>query len=435
MPRSTSQYRTSGSLLKIFSAIIVLGAAGFIAVAVLTKHGSSAASKQSGTATTSSGGLITATTLPRTRHHAGGKSVGKNHNGSKSGTPKSKKVLSQKGSSPKVTGNKLYVLSANPTAGSVGVNPLAPIEITFSQPLSPASGTPTVTPATAGSWKINGNKAVFTPTVPFIPLSDITVSVKNGLTPILSSTGNSLSSNFTLSFKIKTGSVMRIQELLSLLRYSPLSFAYNGTPVNPTDETAQIKAFYNPPAGKFTWNQTTWPSELMQLWQPDNYNVMTRGLVMEFQADHSLLVNGKLTAGLFNDLLQAMINNDVNTGGYNYALVNKTPPENLTVYHNGKAVITTQANTGIAADPTIDGTYPVFAKYRYQVMHGTNPNGSHYSDPVQFVSYFDGGEAVHYMPRAYYGIPQSLGCVELPFSTASQVWPWLAYGTLVTIIN
>ena len=116
-------------------------------------------------------------------------------------------------------------------------------------------------------------------------------------------------------------------------------------------------------------------------------------------------------------------------------MVNKTPPENLTIWHNGKVVITTPANTGIATDPTTDGTYPVFAKYRYQVMHGTNPDGSHYADPVQFVSYFHGGEAVHYMPRPDYGIPQSLGCVELPLSSAAQVWPWLAYGTLVTIIN
>ncbi|MCL5047725.1 MAG: L,D-transpeptidase family protein [Firmicutes bacterium] len=433
MPRNTSIYKTSGSILKIFSAIIVLGAGAFVAVAVLTKHNSSTTNRlQTATqASRTSGNLVTATTLTNT----GRPKAKKNSSVSKAIEPHNSSTQKQKKPSGTLGSNKLYVVSVTPRQGSVNISPMTQIAITFSQPLASNSPTPSLTPSTPGSWQIVGNKAIFTPTVPFIPLSDITVSVKNGLSPIVSSTGNTLSSAYTSAFKIKTGSVLRIQELLSLLKYSPLSFSSSGTSVSPTDTAAQIEAFYNPPKGKFTWNQTTWPENLTQLWQPNTYNVMTRGLVMEFQADHALLVNGKETAGLFNDLLQAVTNNDINTGGYNYAFVNKTPPESLTVYHNGQVVIKTEANTGIASDPTSDGTYPVFAKYRYQVMHGTNPDGTHYSDPVQFVSYFNGGQAVHYMPRAYYGIPQSLGCVELPLSSASQVWPWLAYGTLVTIIN
>jgi hypothetical protein len=37
------------------------------------------------------------------------------------------------------------------------------------------------------------------------------------------------------------------------------------------------------------------------------------------------------------------------------------------------------------------------------------------------------------MLRPYYGYPQSLGCVELPLSEARVVWPYLTYGTLVTV--
>ncbi len=66
-------------------------------------------------------------------------------------------------------------------------------------------------------------------------------------------------------------------------------------------------------------------------------------------------------------------------------------------------------------------------------MRGTNPDGSHYADPVSFVSYFNGGDAVHYYPRRSYGYPQSLGCVELPYSEAEQAWPYLTLGVTVRV--
>ncbi len=91
------------------------------------------------------------------------------------------------------------------------------------------------------------------------------------------------------------------------------------------------------------------------------------------------------------------------------------------------------ANTGIPVAPTADGTYPVYLRYRFQVMQGTNPDGSHYADPVAFVAYFNGGDAVHYFPRASYGSPQSLGCVELPRAAAKRAWRYLTYGSLVTV--
>ena len=74
------------------------------------------------------------------------------------------------------------------------------------------------------------------------------------------------------------------------------------------------------------------------------------------------------------------------------------------------------ANIGIAGSPTPDGTFPVYTRLRRQVMRGTNPDGAHYADLVQYIAYFNGNDAVHYMDRADYGIPQSLGCIELPLA-------------------
>ena len=76
---------------------------------------------------------------------------------------------------------------------------------------------------------------------------------------------------------------------------------------------------------------------------------------------------------------------------------------------------------------------PCVPAYYFQIMQGTNPDGSKYADPVYYVSYFDGGDAVHYFPRYSYGWYQSLGCVELPWDAAKQAWPYLTYGSLVTV--
>ena len=101
---------------------------------------------------------------------------------------------------------------------------------------------------------------------------------------------------------------------------------------------------------------------------------------------------------------------------------------------HGKVIYRTPANTGIASRPTEKGTFPVYVRYRTTTMSGTNPDGTHYNDPgVPYVAYFNGGDAVHGFLRSSYGYPQSLGCVELPYSTAAVVWDYDPIGTLVTV--
>ena len=82
------------------------------------------------------------------------------------------------------------------------------------------------------------------------------------------------------------------------------------------------------------------------------------------------------------------------------------------------------------------GTFPVFEHIPVGTMSGTNPDGSHYHDPgIRWISYFNGGDAIHAFNRASFGTPQSLGCVELPLAAAAKVWPYTPIGTLVTVEN
>jgi len=234
---------------------------------------------------------------------------------------------------------------------------------------------------------------------------------------------------------VANGSIVRIQQLLSLLDYSPLQWVPAGSALSSSDTESQVAALYKPPGGNFKWRVHSWPARLVAMWQPGVDNTFTRGLIMSFEADHALTPDGAIGPGLWSALLSAITSNTLNTGGYDYALANKTTPESLTIYHNGVVVATSPANTGIGLSPTPDGTFPVYERLRQQVMRGTNPGGSHYADLVQYIAYFHGNDAVHYMDRADYGIPQSLGCIELPLVDAARIWPYLAYGTLVTIIN
>jgi hypothetical protein len=103
------------------------------------------------------------------------------------------------------------------------------------------------------------------------------------------------------------------------------------------------------------------------------------------------------------------------------------------VWHNGVVIESTPANTGGAGTPTALGSFTVYLRLRNQVMTGTDPDGATYADPVQFVAYFNGGDALHYMPRTSYGDPQSLGCVELPYTAASVIWPYMTLGSIVTV--
>ncbi len=135
---------------------------------------------------------------------------------------------------------------------------------------------------------------------------------------------------------------------------------------------------------------------------------------MAFESNQGLAVDGVPGKQVWTALLKAVAANQQNPDGYTYALASEGNPEKLTVWHDGRVIMKSLANTGIAAAPTTLGTAAVYLKYYYQVMKGTNPDGSKYADPVYYVSYFRAGEAVHYFPRGSYGYPQSLGCVELP---------------------
>jgi peptidoglycan hydrolase-like protein with peptidoglycan-binding domain len=225
-----------------------------------------------------------------------------------------------------------------------------------------------------------------------------------------------------LQYGSENAAVLRLQQLLAHHGYLPVSFKAKGEqPLSPIA----------PRNGSFHWAFTP-PPGLAAQWKDGYFGTVTRGAVMSFESDNGMNPDGVAGAAVWHKLLAKKTPQSPRP--YTYVYVSESLPESITIYHNASTVFQTSANTGIAQAPTALGTYPVYLRYTSTTMQGTNPDGSHYNDPnIPWVSYFNGGDAVHGFIRPSYGSPQSLGCVELPFSEAAQAYQLMTYGTLVTV--
>ena len=327
----------------------------------------------------------------------------------------------------------LHVLSITPANAAHQVNGSQPVTIAFSAPVAADSPTPSITPAVRGTWTAaKGDTMVFTPATAFRPDSTITVRIPAGPSGVRSAAGGLLGAPVTDRFRTKSYSTLRLQELLAQLGYLPLTWTPRGSNPAADDRAGQFGAAYQAPQGRFTW-QGNYPGSLTSLWAKGKANLIDVGAIRAFQSVEGLTMDGVAGPAVWRDLLRAVAKGQDNPNGYSYALASKGSPETLTVWHNGHVVEHTLANTGIAVAPTADGTFPVYLRMPFQVMKGTNPDGSHYADPVQNVAYFNGGDALHFFPRASFGFPQSLGCVELPLAQSAVVYRYMTYGSLVTV--
>jgi hypothetical protein len=339
---------------------------------------------------------------------------------------------------PQSTG-PLKLESITPASGTSQVDGAAPITVSFNAPVAANSPDPTLQPPVPGSWSAIGDDLIFTPDSALRPSTQETLDVPSGPAGVRGADGGLLTSGASDRFSTGSYSSLRLAEILGQLGYLPMTWTQGVSGSNRQEmatvdgmDGSQESDAYDPPAGTFTW-ESGYPTSMQSLWTSNGQNEIVRGAVYAFQAQHGMTVDGDVTPGLWEALFKAVQAGDVNKVGYTYAIASQDVPETLTIWHNGQVVLHSLANTGIPASPTVNGTFPVYEKYYFQIMQGTNPDGSAYADPVYYVSYFNGGDAVHYFPRGSYGFQQSLGCVELPWDSARQAYPYLTYGSLVTV--
>jgi L,D-transpeptidase catalytic domain/Bacterial Ig-like domain len=339
------------------------------------------------------------------------------------------------------------VVAVDPAPRSTHAALDEPITVNFNEPVAKALGTtrPRVSPAIAGTWTEHGaDMLVFTPRgFGFAPGTAVSVSFDRPITVVGGSSGP-VTATRSYSFAIAPASVLRLQQILAQLHYLPLNFTPAAGVRSPTTFAGEVATLDSPLKGSFSWRWPSTPVSLQAQWQPGSPTAMVKGALMAFLAATNSSYNGdtaddetvtQLADASWQALLRAAASNRADREPYSYVHVSENLPETLTVWENGRVVLTSPTNTGIPEEPTALGTYPIYVRYTFNYMSGFNPDGSYYDDPVYWINYFNGGDAVHGFVRASYGFPQSLGCVELPIPTAHVAFNHLAIGDLVTVAS
>jgi L,D-transpeptidase-like protein len=329
------------------------------------------------------------------------------------------------------------VAVASPAPGTK-ITPAGDIRLSFSKPVSEALGAskPSFSPAIPGRWhQPDSHTLAFTPSGFGAPLGGHVRMELPRAVAVSGPAGGHIARTRRVDWTVPPGSTLRLEQLLARAGYLPLDWTPSGKPVRRTP-AAEVAAATAPPNGHFSWRYPHTPPELRALWQEGKPNGIVRGALMMFEDNHGLTADGFAGPKVWRALLQDAIAGKRRTSGYSYVYVHRNVPQSLTLWHNGHTVLSSPGNTGVPSAPTQLGTFPVFEHIPVGTMSGTNPDGSHYNDPgIRWISYFNGGDALHAFNRASFGTPQSLGCVELPLAAAAKVWPYTPIGTLVTIEN
>jgi len=329
------------------------------------------------------------------------------------------------------------VVVSDPAPGA-SIAPVSPLRLTFSDPVADVLGSarPRLSPSMPGRWlEPDSHTLVFEPSGLGAGLATDVRAVFPRPISVGGAPGQGVHETRSISWTVPAGSTLRLQQLLAQAGYLPVDWKAAGPAVARTP-TAEVEAAVAPPAGRFVWRYPNTPNSLRSLWSAGQPNAITRGAVMMFEDTHALAVDGVAGREVWRALLADALAGKRRHSGYSYVFVHRNLPQSLNLWHDGSVIVTSPGNTGVPAAPTVLGTFPVFEHIPVGTMSGTNPDGTHYHDPgIRYISYFNGGDAIHAFNRASYGTPQSLGCVELPLAAAGQVWPYTPIGTLVTVEN
>ncbi len=326
-------------------------------------------------------------------------------------------------------------LATSPAPGSQ-ISPATELRLTFSKPVHEVLGDaePQLSPDTEGEWhQVDKHTLAFQPSGWGAGLST-TVEAKLPKKVDVVEGDGSVKETKKVEWEIPGGSELRLQQLLAQAGYLPVEWKPSGAAVQKTP-AGELAAAVDPPPGKFEWRYHNVPDGLKEAWSAGEENLATKGALMAFESQHEMETDGEAGPEVWDALMEAAIAGERNPEkGYSYVHVTESLPETVYLWHNGKTIFTTPANTGIPGAETELGTFPVYLRYEETTMSGENPDGSHYSDPgIMWVSYFNGGDALHAFDRPSYGSPQSLGCVEMQLEAAHTIWPYTPIGTLVTI--
>ena len=328
------------------------------------------------------------------------------------------------------------VLAASPAPGGK-IAPASPIYLTFSKPVSEVLGShrPALSPATAGHWHVTDSHTLeFRPSGFGLPLGTQLHATLPRSVAVAGASSRTLTKHERGQLDGAAGLDRTPAPAARPGRLPAGRLARRQRHEVAHTPSAEAAAATEPPAGSFTWRYGNTPHQLKEKWSPTQPTVITKGAVMKFENENGMPVDGEAGPAVWRKLMADAIAGKRLNEGYSYVYVHREVPETATLWSAGHTVISAPANTGISGAETELGSFPVFEHLPETTMSGTNPDGSHYEDPgIKWVSYFNGGDALHNFNRSSFGTPQSLGCVELPLAASAEIYKYTPIGTVVTV--
>lgn len=310
-------------------------------------------------------------------------------------------------------------------------NGAEPLSVTLSAPPSASSPPPTLRPAVAGTWTAVGDSELFTPASTLMPCSTYTLTVWAATI----ATGHSrLGRRRTIGLNVACPPIAALQQALARLGYMGATFhplyAVHIADGPETRREAAAHAFH-PPHGVLVPDPADAPRA-----QTGHLDETTRGAMTVYQSVHGIEPTGEPSYATWASLLAAESGYHRNPKPYTWVTVSESIPETLEVHRGHHVALSSPTNTGVPGAETPQGIFPIFSRLVSTTMSGTDVDGTKYVVPdVPWVNYFSGGDAVHGYPRAFYGSPQSNGCVELPIGTAQTVFGMLRIGDVVEVTS
>jgi hypothetical protein len=313
--------------------------------------------------------------------------------------------------------------------GRVIADGTAGLRVRLSAPPAPGSPSPLLSPHVAGAWSAQGDYERFVPASTLEPCSTYTLTVwasttATGMLP--------LGQRRALRVRVACPPLHGLQQALARLGYLPYvlhSRHWANAHARRESRAAGARYAYHPVAGRLLAAIRQAPGL-----RYGALDTTTRGALMVFQSAHGLAPTGAPDRPTWVSLLASESLGRRDPRPYTFVTVSERIPETLQVHQGSRVAISSPTNTGVSGAVTEQGAFPIYARFTSTTMTGTNPDGTHYSDPgVPWVNYFNGGDAVHGFPRPSYGTPQSNGCVELPIGTAARVYWMLSIGDLVIV--
>lgn len=282
-------------------------------------------------------------------------------------------------------------------------------------------------PHVSGTWSNNGNTEVFKTSASLQPCESYRLTVPKSTRE---EGHKSLTRRRMVVLKVACPSTYGLQLALARLGYLPVSFkAAPGAHLSrAAGRRSAAHLVYDPPKGELASDIAGAPPV-----EAGVFDATTKGALMRFQEQHHMEATGEPETETWSKLLVALAHKFRDAEPYTFVTVTESLPETLELHKGNEVVLTTPVNTGVPGAETEQGIFPIFERLTFQIMRGTDPNGTKYAVPVHWINYFNGGDAVHGYERASYGFPQSNGCVELPVSTSEKVFPMLALGDIVWV--